>query len=136
MIQQFSYVVDCPDGQVANEINTKIQAMTRYRSWLPEGHATWNLDDHRLLLTLRITGTDRWKCARYARQAATALLTRHGLVKVKPLIPTSVVTEPNLRGLTLEQGRTVRDYPDRATRAERWRARRQAQHGSAEVPSP
>lgn len=126
MIQEFTYVVDCADGQVTNEIHAKAKILARHKSYLLDCFPLWDHSDHRLIIVLRISGTDRWKCSRYARQTVKFLLARHGLVKGEPPMPVSVVTEPNLRGLTLEEGRTVRDYPDRTTRMRRRVAERAA----------
>ena len=120
MIQQFSYIVDCPEYDPILAINERCKKLTQYQSFLLDASAMWNHDDHRMLLVLRITGTDRWKCARYARQTAKTLLARHGMtVKGEPPVPVSVTTEQNMRGLTLEEGRTVRDYPTRQDRLQR-----------------
>lgn len=124
MIQRFSYIVPCA-YDVLVPINDRCKKLIRYQSFLLDADAMWSIEDHTMLLTLRITGTDRWKCARYARQIAKTLLARHGLLtKGEPPAPVSVVTEQNMRGLTLEQGRTVRDYPTRTERMSRRAAAR------------
>lgn len=123
MIQVFTYRIPCEDQTVADQVWEKSRILAEHKSFLLGGVAYW--ETGLLSLALRISGTDRWKCSRYARQTAKFLLARHGLVKGEPPMPVSVVTEPNLRGLTLEEGRTVRDYPDRATRFRRARESRE-----------
>lgn len=126
MIQNFTYRVPCGDPELAGAVWDKAQILARNKHYLLGGVA-----DHEegfLSLTLRVSGTDQWKCAAYARQTAKFLLARHGLIKGEPPTPVSVVTEKNLRGLTLDEGRTVRDYP---TRSERLQRRSAARSGSS-----
>lgn len=138
MIQEFVYVVDCEDGSVAKQVHDKAKILARNKSCLLDCHPAWDHEKKSLLVALRISGTDQWKCSAYARNIATFLLARHGLLtKFKPLTPVSVKTETNRRGLTLDEGRTVRDYPDRSTRARRRSESRAGQTpGSAEAVSP
>jgi hypothetical protein len=62
-------------------------------------------------LYLRVQGLDRWRIAQHARKFATFLLAGQGLGFNKPLQPYSVSTEGNRRGLTIEEGRTIRERP-------------------------
>lgn len=66
-----------------------------------------------LELRLRISGVDRWRIAESARKLGTFLLAAEGLEFKYPLQPWSVITEPNRRHLTAENGRTPREHPGR-----------------------
>jgi hypothetical protein len=123
MIQNFTYTVPCEDPGVAPAVQDKAGVLIRNKSFLLGCDVSW--DSGVLSLTLRISGTDQWKCSQYSRNITTFLLARHGLARIKPLTPVSVETEANRRGLTLEEGRTVRDYPTRLERLAR-RARSRA----------
>lgn len=122
MIQEFCFIVDCPDYSVVVPINDRAKILAKNKHFLLDATAIWSIEDRRLLLTLRVSGSDQWKCSGYARQTAKLLLARHGLVKGEAPSPVRVTTEKNLRALTLAEGRTVRDYPDRATRMRRRRS--------------
>ena len=116
MIQLITYHTPYPGDDVVKDIDEKASVIRRNKSEIL-GITTGFADDQTLSLTLRVTGSDQWKCSAYARKTARFLLARAGLlVKGEPPVPVSVVTEKNARGLTLQEGRTVRDYPDRATR--------------------
>lgn len=122
MIQLITFHVPYPGDKAAQDIDAKGAMIRRNK---PEilGIMTGFADDVTMSLTLRVSGTDRWKCSAYAKKVVKFLLARHGLVKGEAPSPVSVITEKDLRALTLDEGRTVRDYPDRATRM---RARREA----------
>lgn len=119
MIQEFCFLVDCPDPRIAVPINDRAKTLTKNKHFLLDASAMWDIDNRTMMLVLRVSGTDRWKCAGYARSTAKLLLARHGLVKGEAPSPVRVTTEKSLRALTLDEGRTVRDYPDRATRLRR-----------------
>lgn len=122
MIQEFCFIVDCPKYEAVPSINERAKILVTNKHYLLDASAMWSIEDHTLMLVLRVSGSDQWKCSGYARQTAKLLLARHGLVKGEAPSPVRVTTEKNLRALTLDEGRTVRDYPDRATRMRRRRS--------------
>lgn len=57
-------------------------------------------------ISLRMSGVDRSRISRDARKVASFILASQRVAFTRPLNPVSELTEPSLRNLTLEQGRT------------------------------
>lgn len=102
----FRASLDGRDPVKASEaIEAEANKLVRNRNTLRGVHMTW--DSEAFMLSLRISGMDRWMIAGTARKIASYLLATQRLTYVRPLQPISEVTEPSARNLTLEQGRTV-----------------------------
>lgn len=96
------------DGRDAARASEGIEAeaikLIRNRNTLRGVHMTW--DSEAFMLSLRISGMDRWMIAGTARKIASYLLATQRLAYTRPIQPVLEVTEPSARNLTLEQGRT------------------------------
>lgn len=86
-------------------IEVEAAKLVRTHNTLRGVHTSW--DSEAFMLSLRISGMDRWMIARTARKIASYLLATQRLFYTRPLNPVLEVTEPSARNLTLEQGRTV-----------------------------
>lgn len=91
--------------KAADGIEAEAMKLVRNRNTLRGVHTAW--DSEAFMLSLRVSGMDRWMIAGTARRIASYLLATQRLSYTRPLNPVSEVTEPSARNLTLEQGRTV-----------------------------
>lgn len=112
MIQNFHFrglLTGQEPQTVIDGIYTRGQEMVRRRLELLSVRAA--VGDGVVELYLRVQGLDRWRISQHARKYGTFLMAGQGLGFEKPLQPYSVSTEGNRRGLTIEEGRTIRERP-------------------------
>lgn len=106
MIQQFHYSVPLGDHdpeQTVAALHEHVARLVRLNPVLRGMKAT--IDDGTLTLVLRCAGHNRWKISGDCRRIAASLLRRVRLDWRAAQLQT-VLTEPNGRSLTKEQGRS------------------------------
>lgn len=108
MIQTLTYRgrLDGKDGAVvAAAIDEHVNRLIRTRSTVRGVRVVY--DSETIDVSLRISGTDRWRISQEARKVASYLLATQRVSYVRPLQPVSEVTEKTRRDLTLAEGRTA-----------------------------
>lgn len=109
MIQTYTYrtLLDGKDGEDVEAVAAaKLDRMTKVRRSLLGYHTRFNKES--FWITLRVTGTDRWRIAGEARKIMSFILASQRLQI--PGGPELIETPVNRRGLTAEQGRVPRAH--------------------------
>lgn len=116
MIYTYTWQVSVPDGKdasdVADQVVTVGAGISKLTKILLDTHAQPSADG--VLVSLRISGEDRWKVQSNARKIADKLFKASQLYSAdKTLV--SVDKPVSGQALTYEQGRTRRVPPPRST---------------------
>lgn len=116
MIQTYTWRVDLPLGQpimrAADKFILVANGISAYTSFLLGG--SYEVQDGKLLVSLRVSGKDRWAAQAHGRQVGEAVFKAAGFWGLNAEL-VEVVTEPNRRGLKDGEGRTPRPRPPRAS---------------------
>lgn len=114
MIQTYTWKV-APLGQHLTLAGDKFlkaaNGIMAYTSFLKGADVT--LGENELLVSLRVSGKDRWAAQAHAKQVGEKVLKAAGLWMYE-IEHVSTVTEPNRRGLKDGEGRTPRPRPPKS----------------------
>lgn len=121
MIQTYTWHVEMPAGTpfdvAVDRVRKASEGIMAYTTFLKGAIATVIYSTtagtpHKLAVSMRISGKDRWAAQMHAKQVGEKVLKAAGLWTY-PIEHVSTVTEPNRRGLKDGEGRTPRPRPPR-----------------------